>query len=138
MSYENAKIIFRNILKHWEKEKFGLWKISESKNPNFVIGFGGISFRKYGEETKLNLGYRLDKYYWGNGYATELAQNAIDYAFTDLDFNEVFALVRPRNIASIKVLEKCNMKLFSSLADVPQEENSWVYKIFKSYESNKL
>lgn len=131
MDYDSAKTVYANTLKHWKVNNFGPWKISEIENPDFVIGFGGISYRKYGDETKLNLGYRIDKNYWGKGYATQLAKNAINYAFINLNFDEVYALVRPRNIASIKVLEKCKMKLFDTLADVPNEEKSLVFKIRK-------
>lgn len=129
MNFENARSTFDNILQHWEKNNFGVWKINEIGNPDFAIGFGGLSHRKYGDELKLNLGYRLDKNYWGKGYATQLAKSAIDYAFTGLKFDEVYALVRPNNLASIRVLEKCKMELFDSLADVPNEESSLIYRI---------
>ncbi len=131
MTYEKANKAFENILKHWVENNFGSWKICEINNPNFVIGFGGISYMKYGEETRLNLGYRFDKNYWGKGYATELAENAIDYAFSELQFNEIYALVRPKHSASIRVLEKCKMNLFDRLDDVPNDEKSLVYKIEK-------
>lgn len=132
MNYERAKNAFENILKQWDINSFGSWKICEIQNPDFVIGFGGISYMKYGEETKLNLGYRFDKEYWGKGYATELAKSALSYAFTELNFNEVYALVRPKHTASIRVLEKCKMNLFDKLEDVPNDEKSLVYKIVKS------
>ena len=87
-----------------------------------------MSNRFYGDERKLNVGYRFDKKYWGKGYATELAQSAIEFG---LNKNELFAIVRPMHLASIKVLEKCNMKLFGELNDVPNEEHSLIYKIEK-------
>lgn len=132
MNFENAKRAFEIILKHWDINNFGTWKICEINNPNFVIGFGGVSFLKYGNEIKLNLGYRFDKSYWGKGYATELAKSALYYAFNELNFNEVYALVRPKNSASIRVLEKCKMNLSDQLDDVPNQEKSLVYKIEKS------
>lgn len=132
MSFEEAKIQFNKVLNHWEEFGFGTWKIVENENPDFVIGFGGISYRNYGEETKLNLGYRLDKISWGKGYATLLGTNAINWAFQELDVNEIFALVRPTNLASIRVLEKCQMTLVDTLDDVPHEEKSLVFRITKA------
>ena len=90
-----------------------------------------MSNRLYGNELKLNVGYRFDKKYWGKGYATELAQSAIEFGLNELNKNELFAIVRPKHLASIKVLEKCNMKLFGELNDVPNEEHSLIYKIAK-------
>jgi [ribosomal protein S5]-alanine N-acetyltransferase len=98
---------------------FGTWSIREKEDPGYIIGFGGLCNRLYGEEVKLNLGYRFDKEYWGKGYATELSQYAIAFGFDELNINGIFALVRPRHLASIKVLEKCKMKLVDELDDVP-------------------
>lgn len=129
MSYDVAKEVFADMLNHWEEKEFGIWKISERETPHYAIGFGGLSNRKYGKSTKLNLGFRFDTNYWGRGYATEFANRAIIYGFEELHKDNIYGLVRPQNISSIKVLEKCNMHLHGSLSDVPNEEDSLIYKI---------
>jgi len=131
MNFETAEEAFSEMVEHWKINEFGTWSIREKENPEFIIGFGGLADRLYGEETKLNLGYRFDKKYWGKGYATELAQTAIAFGFNELNKNEIFALVRPKHLASIKVLVKCKMKLIDELNDVPNAENSLIYKIEK-------
>ena len=83
----------------------------------------------YGSELKLNLGYRFDKKFWGQGFATELADYAINYGFSQLQKDQIFAIVRPQHKASIKVLEKCNMKKIAELNDVPNEASSLIYII---------
>jgi ribosomal-protein-alanine N-acetyltransferase len=85
----------------------------------------------YGEEVKLNLGYRFDAKSWGKGYATELSFAAIEFGFDQLNTEEIFAIVRPGHLASIKVLEKCEMVLFDKLNDVEGQAESLVYKITK-------
>jgi RimJ/RimL family protein N-acetyltransferase len=85
----------------------------------------------YGDELKLNLGYRFDAGSWGQGYATELAKFSIDYGLNALQQENIFAIVRPKHMASIKVLEKCNMKLVGKLDDVPGEAHSLIYIIEK-------
>ena len=72
-----------------------------------------------------------DKINWGKGYATELAQYAIEFGLYQLNKNEIFAIVRPKHLASIKVLEKCKMILFDEINDFPNKENSLIYKIEK-------
>lgn len=129
MTQEYAQEAFDEMLKHWAKNNFGAWAIMKKANPSMVIGFGGLSYRLYEEELKLNLGYRLDKSYWGRGYATELAKNAIQFGFDGLHKKEIFALVRPQNQASINVLKKSGMHLFGTLADIPNEVESLIYKI---------
>ena len=130
MKMEKAKAAFTEIMEHWNDHGFGTWAIKE-KGPATIIGFGGLSYRMYGEELKLNLGYRFDKDFWGKGYATELSEYAIHFGFTDLQVEQIFAVVRPKHEVSIKVLEKCNMQLSGQLNDVPNQEDSLVFIIQK-------
>ncbi len=117
------------IIAHWEKYNFGTWKVTEKENSDYIIGFGGIDYRKYNDELKLNLGYRFAKKSWGKGYATELSKEAIFVGFNEFKVREIFGLVRPNHLASIKVLEKCGFVKHSELNDVPGQENSLVFMI---------
>jgi RimJ/RimL family protein N-acetyltransferase len=42
----------------------------------------------------------------GKSYATEAAQRALDYAFTELDREHVISLIHPKNTASRAVAER--------------------------------
>jgi RimJ/RimL family protein N-acetyltransferase len=59
----------------------------------------------------LNLSYHLHPDSWGRGYATELVRQVLDFAFDDLHVERVIGLVRPVNVASRNVLEKCGFSL---------------------------
>ena len=131
MSLEKAESTFARMLDHWEKYNFGGWTIVEKDTPENIIGFGGLSYRLYGGEEKLNLGYRFAPETWGKGYATEFTKKAIDFGFNEDDKEEIFGIVRPSNIASIKVLEKAGMIPIGTLNDVPGQPESLVYRIQK-------
>jgi ribosomal-protein-alanine N-acetyltransferase len=131
MSFDTAEKVFNEMMMHWVENGFGTWSVKEKENPALIIGFGGLADRLYGNEMKLNLGYRFDKQYWGKGYATELATNAIKFGLNELNQDELFAIVRPKHMASIRVLEKCGMIIVGELDDVEGEENSLVYRISK-------
>ena len=130
MNMEKAKEVFNEWLTHWNEYNFGAWAI-KLKGTETIAGFGGLSYRMYGDELKLNLGYRFDAAFWGQGYATELAKYTIVYGFSELQKDKIFAIVRPKHAVSIKVLEKCGMQLSGKLNDVPGEEESLVYIIEK-------
>ncbi|WP_185288245.1 GNAT family N-acetyltransferase [Chryseobacterium lactis] len=134
MSFEKAKSTFDALTDHWREHQFGFWAISEKENPDWVIGFGGLNYRLYGHVVKLNLGYRIDKDFWNKGYATEIGMHTIQYGFEELGQNQIFAVVRPDNLASIKVLEKCGLELFDELNDIPNQKNSLIFKIQKNIE----
>jgi Acetyltransferases, including N-acetylases of ribosomal proteins len=52
------------------------------------------------------IGYSLDKQYNGNGYTTEAASLAVEFAFNELKLHRVEAGVMLSNIGSMRVLEK--------------------------------
>lgn len=131
MSLEKAQNTFNRMLEHWDQYNFGGWAILEKENPDRVIGFGGLSYKMYGEDKKLNLGYRFAPEAWGKGYATEFSKKNIDFGFNDLNEKEIFGLVRRNNVVSIKVLEKAGMEQIGKLNDVPDQPESLVYRIQK-------
>jgi len=130
LNLEESKESFNSIIAHWKEHNFGSWTI-KTKESETIVGFGGLSYRMYGAAMKLNLGYRFDKDSWGKGYATELAKYTIFYGFSELNVDKIFAIVRPKHAASIKVLEKCNMKFLQTINDVPKQEDSLIYSIEK-------
>lgn len=49
---------------------------------------------------------------WGEGYATESAKAVLEYGFNTLDIEEIIGRAAADNFASIRVLEKLNMKFW--------------------------
>lgn len=65
------------------------------------------------------IGWRLAKPYWGLGYATEAAQQAITFGFTQLHLHELVAFTAIVNLNSRAVMERLGMQ-FDSEFDHPQ------------------
>ena len=124
---QQAASLMDNWLGQWRERGFGPWVVASRDAPGQVIGFGGISMHKYLEQERINVGYRFATSAWGQGYATELTQAALDFGFDEHGFKGVFALVRPMHEASIRVLEKAGMVLVGTLDDVPGGQPSRVY-----------
>ena len=55
------------------------------------------------------IGWRISKKHWGNGYATEAANASLKYAFEILKLNEVFSFASLNNEKSKEVMERLNM-----------------------------
>ena len=53
------------------------------------------------------IGYILKERFWHKGYASEGVRAMIDYAFNILKLNNVIFEIRPENLPSRKVSEKC-------------------------------
>ena len=81
---------------------FWVWAI-ESRTEAGFLGTCAAVTNKQGEQ---EIGYRLLRKYWGNGFASEIVTPLVEYMFESLNFPEVVAYVDSRNVPSIKVLEK--------------------------------
>jgi ribosomal-protein-alanine N-acetyltransferase len=107
VNIEQAKAVLQNvILPQYALYNHGRWAVHVKPQLEF-IGWCGLKTRP--ELNEIDLGYRLLKMYWGNGYATEAAFGCIKYAFDELRYKRLVGRALPGNIASLKVLEKCGM-----------------------------
>lgn len=131
LELRQAQTMLDGWLLHWAEKGFGQWAVATRETPACVIGFGGLDARMYLETERLNLGYRFGPKAWGQGYATELGRAALRFGFVELIVPEIFAVVRPDHVASIKVLEKIGMQRIDTLDDVPGQASSLVFKAIR-------
>lgn len=91
----------------------GRWAIVDKKTNQFV-GWGGLKFRADEVNGHINfhdVGYRLLRKFWGQGFATQSAKATLKYAFEELDLKAVYALANVENKASINALLKSGLKI---------------------------
>ncbi len=96
------------VLGHWELRGYGLWAVEERATGTLV---GRIGLYNPEGWPGLECGWALARGAWGNGYATEGARRALAFAFTELDRDHVISLIRPDNVASIRVAERIGERL---------------------------
>jgi RimJ/RimL family protein N-acetyltransferase len=74
---------------------------------------GWIGLNRLGPEypfgPALEVGWRLGRHYWGQGYATEGARAAVAHAFGPLRASRVFAFTVPQNERSTAVMCRVGM-----------------------------
>ncbi|MDQ2750162.1 MAG: GNAT family N-acetyltransferase [Pseudonocardiales bacterium] len=87
---------------------WGRWAAIE-KQTGLVVGWFSLDPPKH-EAEGLELGYRLRKVAWGNGYATEVSRALIDLAFGQPTVQRVFAETMAVNTASRRVMEKVGLR----------------------------
>lgn len=58
----------------------------------------------------MEIGYRMLRRFWGNGYATEAAEALADLALSDPKTTRLVAVALVANQASTRVMEKIGMK----------------------------
>jgi len=75
---------------------------------NKLIGGCGIRVTSSGNSV-ANIGYCLNRNYWGNGFASEAAYGLLKFGFEELNIHRIYAICDPENVGSQRVLEKIGM-----------------------------
>lgn len=97
---------------HWETHGYGNWGVLPDGSDE-IIGWVGLQYLPELDETEV--GFLLDRVFWGKGYATEAAQASIKFGFGWIKLDHIIALVHPDNLASLRVIEKCGMSYIDKL-----------------------
>jgi ribosomal-protein-alanine N-acetyltransferase len=89
---------------------WGFWA-TEIKDSGEFIGFVGLHKPKATLPFSpcVEIGWRLLKKYWGNGYASEAAREALKYSFEILCLNEVVSFTTVSNFRSQAVMERLGL-----------------------------
>jgi len=95
----------------YQANDFGPWAVVEKCSSAF-IGFCGLNAEPVEGTEEVEIGYRLDRAFWGKGLATEAAAATLAYAFETLGIDSVIAIVEPENFASVNVIEKLGFNTF--------------------------
>ncbi|HET7002161.1 MAG TPA: GNAT family N-acetyltransferase [Puia sp.] len=138
---ENRDQIIETI--HYVKQQYidngiGRWAIAE-KSTNRFIGWTGLKLVKdliNNQTDYYDLGYRLIRKLWGQGYATETARASLLYGFDKLNLNEIIATVNCDNAASKKIVEKLGFTLCETFY-LHELKHDW-YKISKNHWTDVL
>ena len=70
---------------------------------------GAVGLRAERSFDRANLGYWIGEPFWGLGYCTEAATSIVEYGFTELKLQRLYAEHLERNSASGRVLQKIGM-----------------------------
>jgi len=94
-----------------DQRGWGVWALEVPGALTFA-GFVGLIVPHYDAPfvPALEIGWRLPRAAWGQGYATEAAQAALEFAFGRLQVREVVAITVPGNEASRRVMARLGMQ----------------------------
>jgi RimJ/RimL family protein N-acetyltransferase len=99
------------FLGYYERfEGYGFWAAIEKATGDF-LGWFHFRPRPGGPPGQVELGYRMRKSAWGNGYATEGSRALIRKGFTESGVQRVTAEAMAANSASRRVMDKAGLTL---------------------------
>jgi ribosomal-protein-alanine N-acetyltransferase len=111
-AYEDGAVLTTSrfvdrIEAHFDAHGWGLWAV-EVADTNTFIGYVGLWTPNW-DTALVEVGWRLAKESWGNGYATEAARAAVDDGFDRLGLDEIVSFTAVDNIRSQRVMQKIGM-----------------------------
>jgi len=102
-SVEETRARLADYEKHQRAHGFSKWMILDADSGVAIDDSGLLVLQEYGW---IDLGFRLAQQHWGKGFATEAASAWVRAAFDEFHIDRLGAFVHPKNVASIRVLEK--------------------------------
>ncbi|MBZ4486204.1 GNAT family N-acetyltransferase [Microbacterium sp. cx-55] len=94
----------------YRADGFGLWAVVERATGD-VIGQTGITRQTLEDDEIVEVGYLFRRDRWHRGFAVEAASASVDWAFTTLPVEHVWAKVRDTNLASMNVAIRLGMRV---------------------------
>ena len=94
----------------FERDGFGLWALEVTETGEFV-GFAGLAAPTFEAHftPAVEVGWRLARRAWGNGYATEAGLAALDFGFGRVGLGEIVSFTTAGNARSRAVMERLGM-----------------------------
>ena len=92
---------------------------------NLLIGDIGVHFLNT-DNQQVEIGCTFKKNAQGKGYASEAAKKIIDYLFFDLKKHRLFASIDPKNINSIKLVERLGFRMEAHFIESLFINGKWV------------
>jgi len=87
----------------------GYWVIRPGEEPEVFLGWV-LLIPIDAEGPEIEIGWRLRRLAWGQGYAPEAAAALLRHGFATLGLSRVVADILPANLASVRVAEKIGMR----------------------------
>lgn len=98
------------LMAHQAEHGFTFWALERREDAAF-IGFTGLARVGFAAPfvPAVEIGWRLARPFWGQGYALEAARRSLQFAFEDLQLNEVVSFTVPANQRSWGVMQRLGM-----------------------------
>lgn len=111
LSETQTELLFKTIQEEFKQFGYGLYAV-ETKDYSEFIGFIGFHWATFESNFTpcIEIGWRLKKEVWGNGYATEGAKACLEYGFSHLKFKEIYSFTAKLNKRSENVMRKIGMR----------------------------
>lgn len=111
LTEDDSNRLVDRFQKHIDEDGFGFYAVELKKTGEFM-GFAGVQKVDHALPftPAVEIAWRLDYGYWGNGFGTEAAMAVLGHGFNNLKLKEIVGYAVHDNSRAIKLMEKIGMK----------------------------
>lgn len=91
------------LIGHWHLRGYGQWAVVEKATGELI---GRVGLWNPEGWPGIELGWVIKRSRWDNGFATEGARAAADFAFAEIGADRIISMIQPDNPRSIRVANK--------------------------------
>ena len=104
--------------REWDAKGYGLFAVERLEDGRF-LGYTGLAEPAFLPEIMpaVEIGWRFARQTWGNGYASEAAQAALDFGFQKPGLSEIVSVYQAENHASGRIVQKLGMRFDREAVD---------------------
>jgi RimJ/RimL family protein N-acetyltransferase len=124
LNREEADAVMDRLMARLARQGWGVWAVEVAGGPEF-IGCTGLSTPSEGHpmHPSVEIGWRLARDAWGQGYASEGAKAALAYGLETLGLKEIVSFAARTNLRSQAVMRRIGMTRRPELDfDHPRED----------------
>ncbi len=124
-SLDKIEEAIESLIQQYSDYGVGRWAMI-SKDTNEFIGWTGLQYvtKEINKHKNFyDLGYRLLKSFWRQGYATESARASVDFAFNTLKAEKIYGMADIGNVGSNKILKRVGLELTETFEHEGVEHN---------------
>ena len=120
------------LLDHYQQHGWGRYAV-ELATTGQVIGDCGVFIATVNNQLVHDFGYIFHHPYWGQGYATEAAQELVAFLFDTIGLHELYANMAHNHYGSQRVAERLGMQRVASFYN-PRNRDflTYVYRLTRS------
>lgn len=111
LSSEESAALLQRIIEHQRINEYSLFALHLKESDAFVgwCGLMKVHFSAHFTPA-VEVGWRLNKIFWGKGLAPEAAKSVLRFGFLELGLSEIVSFTAELNQPSIRVMQKIWMK----------------------------
>ena len=111
LSSEESAALLQRIIERQRINEYSLFSLHLKESDAFVgwCGLMKVPFSAHFAPA-VEIGWRLNKIFWGKGLAPESAKSVLRFGFLDLGLSEIVSFTAELNQPSIRVMQKIWMK----------------------------